>query len=73
MSIQTVKNYSMNLKHYDTVLLPGMSRMGRLPAMTCEMTDVSFLKLHNGIEISLSLILSLGFKGIYQRKPLYIS
>ena len=44
VSIQTVKNYSATLKHHDAVLLPTVSRMGRPPAMTREMVDVSFSK-----------------------------
>ena len=44
VSIQTVKNYSTNLKHHDVVLLPSVSRRGRPPIMTREMVDVSFPK-----------------------------
>jgi len=41
VSVQTVKNYSTNLKHYDVVLLPSISMRGRPPSMTREMIDVS--------------------------------
>src|SRR5271169_46631 len=40
ISIQTIKNYSTNLKHHDTVLLPGISKLGRPPILTREMVEV---------------------------------
>ena len=44
VSIQTVKNYSANLKHYNTVLLPSISRIGRPPIFTQEMIEVCVSK-----------------------------
>ena len=40
VSIQTVKNYSANLSHYGTVLLPSISLIGRPPLFTQEMIEV---------------------------------
>ena len=39
VSIQTVKNYSTNLKHHGTVLLPSVSKSGRPPILTQEMVE----------------------------------
>jgi transposase len=40
VSLQTVKNYSSNLKNFDSVLLPSVSNMGRPPLLTREMIEV---------------------------------
>ena len=36
VSIQTVKNYSANLKHHDVVKLPTVSRRGQPPRMNAK-------------------------------------
>jgi len=46
VSIQTVKNYSANLKHHDVVKLPTVSRRGQPPRMTRKTLDVLFRKLY---------------------------
>ena len=43
VSIQTVKNFSTNLKHHGVVKLPIISRRGRLPTLTQAMVDVSLI------------------------------
>jgi hypothetical protein len=48
VSIQTVKNYSANLKHYGTVLLPSISLMGRPATFTREMIEVCCSKEESG-------------------------
>ena len=40
VSIQTVKNFSTNLKHHGVVKLPIVSRRGRPPTLTRAMVDV---------------------------------
>ena len=40
VSIQTVKNYSSNLRHHGIVVVPIASKQGRPPIMTCEMVEV---------------------------------
>jgi len=40
VSIQTVKNFSTNLKHHGVVTLPIVSRRGRPPTLTRAMVDV---------------------------------
>ena len=40
VSIQTVKNFSTNLKHHGVVKLPIISRRGRPPTLTRAMVDV---------------------------------
>jgi transposase len=44
VSIQTVKNYSANLKAFDTVILPSTSQRGRKPILTREMVEVRIPK-----------------------------
>ena len=44
VSMQTVKNYSTNLKHYDTVILPSACLRGRPPILTQEMVEVKVPK-----------------------------
>ena len=44
VSLQTVKNYSTNLKHHGTTLLPSVSKMGRPPILTQEMVEVWILE-----------------------------
>jgi len=64
-SIQTVKNYSSNLKHYGVVLLPSISKRGRPPKMMREMVEVCVSK---GQWVSMLLTISIGFESIYWRK-----
>jgi len=40
VSIQTVKNFSTNLKHHGVVKLPIISQRGRPPTLTQAMVDV---------------------------------
>jgi len=67
VSIQTVKNYSSNMKHHDAVLLPSISRTGRPPALTRKIIDVFTKKQCSYFTNSsmLLLILFLEFKGFY--------
>ena len=58
ISIQTVKNYSTTLKHHDAVLLPTVSRMGRPPAMTQQIVDVSFQKFRRSLQISFTIVVT---------------
>jgi transposase len=44
VSIQTVKNYSSNLKSFGDVVLPSNSRQGRPPIMTRKMVEVRISK-----------------------------
>lgn len=47
VSIQTVKNYSTNLKHHGAVLLPSISKLGRPPILTREMVEVQIPKIQS--------------------------
>ena len=44
VSLQTVKNYSSNLKSFGDVILPSNSRQGRPPIMTWKMVEVRISK-----------------------------
>jgi len=65
VSIQTVKNYSTNLKQHNVVLLPSVSWRGRPPRMTREMVDVSFPKAQFERFLLWLLIMFLGLEGLY--------
>ena len=43
VSLQTVKNYSSNLKHFGDILPPKIRPTGRPPLLTKEMEDVRLL------------------------------
>jgi hypothetical protein len=45
VSLQMIKNYSLNLATYSSILPPSVSRHGRPPLLTREIVDVCNLAL----------------------------
>jgi len=66
-SIQTVKNYSANLKNFGDIECPRIRPHGHRPLLTCEMGDMSSFHKLRILQHSYS---NVGIEGIYHGKTL---